>query len=590
MNKLKMIIAVLCGALMISTIPYSITTSNNDNGICANAATTFTDGMFNFYVSTDDVGNEYAVLSDYIGDNTEMVIPSSVSDYDGNVYTTRTIGNNFLHNNTTTDIIMPDTITSISFDAFKNKLSLQHVTWSQRLTFIGKGAFTGCNNLESLDLPDSVETIGENAFKFCFKIREMHLPASLKDISSASFEGCPIENITGSTTNDTKYYTDGYSIINSETRTLECFLAKYTPKSEYRLPEDIDFIKDSAMIGIRELNTLIIPKNLGTSVITGDLLNRMISLNNIVVEDGCENYYTDGKALYSFDADVSTPGDSKYVSTIVYYFDKSFNEVYDIKTFVPEGVSVLPNDVKINIGAFSFNGNTRVAEVNCFSKVNSVGAYAFRNCTDMKIDHNIYQSASTIYNNAFENCHNIYGDLLLKAKNIYASAFAGCDEINTIDLLNYGDSCSFDISAIPYSLNLNSIIFNNPDIEITEYLPSSSITYTDKLLIKGHRDSTAQTFAETHSINFEVLPDLNKCGDTNCDGKVTISDAVFIMQSLCNPDEYKLSEQGKINGNTVGSDGITGMDALAIQFVECKTISPEDLPITAIRLNELCEG
>ncbi|MDE6677852.1 MAG: glycoside hydrolase family 9 protein, partial [Ruminococcus sp.] len=35
-------------------------------------------------------------------------------------------------------------------------------------------------------------------------------------------------------------------------------------------------------------------------------------------------------------------------------------------------------------------------------------------------------------------------------------------------------------------------------------------------------------------------------GDANCDGKVNISDAVLIMQSISNPSEYNLSEQGFI--------------------------------------------
>lgn len=55
-------------------------------------------------------------------------------------------------------------------------------------------------------------------------------------------------------------------------------------------------------------------------------------------------------------------------------------------------------------------------------------------------------------------------------------------------------------------------------------------------------------------------------GDANVDGEVTISDAVLIMQSLSNADEYKISEQGQLNADIVGdNDGITASDALEIQ-------------------------
>lgn len=68
-------------------------------------------------------------------------------------------------------------------------------------------------------------------------------------------------------------------------------------------------------------------------------------------------------------------------------------------------------------------------------------------------------------------------------------------------------------------------------------------------------------------------------GDANCDKKVSIADAVLIMQSLSNPDDYKLSAQGEINADVYDNgDGITSADALSIQKVEAKIISQSDLP------------
>ena len=63
-------------------------------------------------------------------------------------------------------------------------------------------------------------------------------------------------------------------------------------------------------------------------------------------------------------------------------------------------------------------------------------------------------------------------------------------------------------------------------------------------------------------------------GDTNCDGKVELADAILIMQSLANPDKYGLSgsndkhltDQGKLNGDVDSSTaGLTSNDALKIQ-------------------------
>lgn len=54
-------------------------------------------------------------------------------------------------------------------------------------------------------------------------------------------------------------------------------------------------------------------------------------------------------------------------------------------------------------------------------------------------------------------------------------------------------------------------------------------------------------------------------GDANEDKDVNMADAVLIMQSLSNPNEYKLTAQGAKNADVIGNDGVTAMDALEIQ-------------------------
>ena len=72
---------------------------------------------------------------------------------------------------------------------------------------------------------------------------------------------------------------------------------------------------------------------------------------------------------------------------------------------------------------------------------------------------------------------------------------------------------------------------------------------------------TTTTETTTTTVESDIL-----YGDANLDGKVDVSDAVLIMQSLANPSKYKLSEQGSKNGDVQGNeDGITSKDALAIQ-------------------------
>lgn len=57
-----------------------------------------------------------------------------------------------------------------------------------------------------------------------------------------------------------------------------------------------------------------------------------------------------------------------------------------------------------------------------------------------------------------------------------------------------------------------------------------------------------------------------RTGDSNNDGTTDLADAIFIMQSLANPDKYQLSPLGKFNADVDETGGgITSNDALTIQ-------------------------
>ncbi len=93
-------------------------------------------------------------------------------------------------------------------------------------------------------------------------------------------------------------------------------------------------------------------------------------------------------------------------------------------------------------------------------------------------------------------------------------------------------------------------------------------------------DGTSQTTPTTPSGNVNY-------GDVNEDGTVNISDAVLIMQSIANPDEFKITAKGKLNGDVIDNgSGLTNIDALAIQYVEIKTITTQAFPMSSIDLEQ----
>ena len=81
-------------------------------------------------------------------------------------------------------------------------------------------------------------------------------------------------------------------------------------------------------------------------------------------------------------------------------------------------------------------------------------------------------------------------------------------------------------------------------------------------------ESDESNFEPINNENVQILDvDTKRSGDANDDGSVNMADAVLIMQSLSNPNEYKLTEKGKFNADVCNTgDGITAKDALQIQL------------------------
>ncbi|MBQ9898717.1 MAG: glycoside hydrolase family 11 protein [Ruminococcus sp.] len=92
--------------------------------------------------------------------------------------------------------------------------------------------------------------------------------------------------------------------------------------------------------------------------------------------------------------------------------------------------------------------------------------------------------------------------------------------------------------------------------------------------------TTTKPATETTSKTTTAQPINYTWGDANCDGSTNMSDAVAIMRSKADPDSFTLSAKGAIQGDVIGSDGITNLDALTIQQFEAGIVTklPVDYP------------
>ena len=89
-----------------------------------------------------------------------------------------------------TSIKIPDTVTSMGDDVFKECQALKTVDLPDSLTSIGSQAFYKCPELSAISIPDSVTEIGSSVFFGCASLADVKLPAGLTSIPNTMFQDC----------------------------------------------------------------------------------------------------------------------------------------------------------------------------------------------------------------------------------------------------------------------------------------------------------------------------------------------------------------------------------------------------------------
>lgn len=164
------------------------------------------------------------VLSKYIGDGGDVVIPNNVRSIGGGVFsgckslTSITIPGSvysigwkaFSGCKNLSTITIPSSVESISGLAFEDCVGLTSITIPHSVRYIDDTAFHNCKaladrhgflilhgilfgyfgNASDVTVPDSVDTIGAEAFKNCKNLTSIALPDSVTSISDETFSYC----------------------------------------------------------------------------------------------------------------------------------------------------------------------------------------------------------------------------------------------------------------------------------------------------------------------------------------------------------------------------------------------------------------
>ena len=141
--------------------------------------------LFDFEFTLD---NTAAIVTNYKynGAAADVTIPSR---YQGKPVTT--IGHAAFFNSAVTSVTIPDSVTSISDDAFVNCPQLTNISIPNSVTYIGFFAFGSCTSLKSITLPSSLSSISGALFSGCSQLTTIHIPVSVTSIGNNAFADCP---------------------------------------------------------------------------------------------------------------------------------------------------------------------------------------------------------------------------------------------------------------------------------------------------------------------------------------------------------------------------------------------------------------
>ena len=179
------------GKLRSVTVPDSVTSI----GVCAFAScenlTDITIGNGVTYIGYYAFNNCYNLQNVYISD---IAAWCNINYCGSGYYEDQSLlyyaENLYLNGELVTDLVIPNSVTSLVYQSFRDYDKLTGLTIPGSVTSIGYDEFYGCDNLTTVTIGDGVTSIGYWAFFDCYNLKSILLPNSLDTIGEYAFANC----------------------------------------------------------------------------------------------------------------------------------------------------------------------------------------------------------------------------------------------------------------------------------------------------------------------------------------------------------------------------------------------------------------
>ena len=280
-------------------------------------------------------------------------------------------------------VVIPNEVTSISYDVFQGCTDLTSVTIPDGVTTIGDYAFAGCTSLTSVSIPDSVRYVGEHSFDSTPWLD------SLGDVAIANHVLLRYRHPQGETWVENVVIPKGVTVI------ADGACDRYETKSAFAsvsIPEGVTYIGKNAFQGQSSLEQVSVPS----------------SLKKI------------GEDAFSYTPWLQSLGDCAIVNHILVKYQGDESDVV-----IPKGVT--------SIGDSAFSSCDSLQSVTIPDSVTSIGDYAFSYCHSLQ-SVTIPGSVTSIGAYAFEGNPLTSVTIPGSVKSIGDGAFSLCRSLQSVTI------------------------------------------------------------------------------------------------------------------------------------------------------------